>query len=74
MEQKRLGLTKLAGIVLATGWLPLLAYCIFDALRGGGGNPIGLGLLMLVCTTIAILLMIGQGIRAAYKRFGGGKH
>jgi|GEM_PF-5832893 len=70
-ERKRLGLAQLAGIALAIGWLPLLVYLVFDTLRGGGGNPIGLGLLAMVSTLVAILLLVGRGVVTLYQRFFG---
>jgi hypothetical protein len=60
MTNSRLRLAKAAGIVFVIGWLPLLIYIPFDAARGGGGNPIGLGLLMVAATFVAIGLLIAQ--------------
>jgi len=73
-EPRRLGLVQLAGVALAIGWSPLLVYLVFDTLRGGGGNPIGLGLLAMVGTMVAIVLLTWRGVLALYQRFFGEKH
>ena len=52
----------------------MLVYLVFDTLRGGGGNPIGLGLLAMVGTMVAIVLLTWRGVLALYQRFFGEKH
>jgi hypothetical protein len=48
---------RLAPLVLAIGWGPLLSYLGWEHATGAsGGNPIGLGLLMLAATPIAMIL------------------
>ena len=62
MNWSRLPFAKSAGLVLLVGWLPLLIHIPFDFFRGGGGNPIGLGLLMAASTFIAAILLVAQGV------------
>ena len=48
---------RLAPLVLAIGWAPLLLYVAWEWASGGhGGNPIGLGLLMVAATGVAVIL------------------
>jgi hypothetical protein len=48
---------RLAPKVLALGWLPLLLYVGWEWATGSrGGNPIGLGLLLVAATLAAVLL------------------
>jgi hypothetical protein len=58
MAWNRHSLFRLGGIILAVAWLPLLLYIPYDAVRGGGGNPIGLGLLMLGGTLVGGAVML----------------
>jgi hypothetical protein len=67
MAARRSRLTNAALIVLAIGWLPLLLYIPYDALRGGGGNPIGLGLLMVLSTFVGGAMLVVAGIRRALR-------
>ena len=53
-------LARATGIVLIAAWLPLILYIPFDFLRGGGGNPIGLGLLAFAGTAVCGLLLAAQ--------------
>ena len=45
--------TWAAGIVLVLGWLPLI---VVGTLGGPGANPVGLGLLAMLSTPVALLL------------------
>lgn len=49
----RAGLT-----VLVIGWLPLLLYVAWAWVTGEDGNPIGLGLLMVFSTPVALVLVL----------------
>jgi hypothetical protein len=62
-ERRRSPLVRAAGWTLLAGWAPLLLYVVFDALRGGGGNPIGLGLLMIASTLVAGVLLFVDVVR-----------
>lgn len=71
MTEQRFDFIKAAGIVLAIGWVPLIVYIVFDAMSGGGGNPIGLGLWAAVCSLLACGLFIAEEItRRLRKRKG----
>lgn len=61
---------RAGGILLAIGWTPLLAYVLWETLSGQrGGNPVGLGLLLLFSTPPAVLLLaIGLGRAAIAER------
>jgi hypothetical protein len=60
---------RLAPLVLAIGWGPLLAYVGWEHATGAtGGNPIGLGLLMLAATPIALILA-GVGLMEGLLRW-----
>lgn len=61
-------LVRAAALTVFIGWLPLLLYIPFDALRGGGGNPIGLGLLMVASTLIAMALLVLAAITYLIRR------
>ena len=67
-KRRGFSLAKAAAVVLAVGWAPLLLYIPFDALRGGGGNPIGLGLLMVASTLLALVLLGVAAARTLYQR------
>jgi hypothetical protein len=60
---------RLAPLVLAIGWGPLLLYLAWEHATGAtGGNPIGLGLLMLAATPIALILA-GVGLMEGLLRY-----
>jgi hypothetical protein len=64
MPHRSWSLLKVAGLIFAISWLPILLYIPYDALRGGGGNPIGLGLLMVFGSFAgSILVLLDFGIR-----------
>ena len=64
-------LLRTAGIALAVGWLPLLLYIPYDFLRGGGGNPIGLGLLTIAGTAVAAVLLAAHFVARVSRRTTG---
>ena len=68
MRTRGLSLGKAIAVVMLVGWTPLLLYIPFDALRGGGGNPIGLGLLMVASTLLAGLLLGVAVCRGLWRR------
>jgi hypothetical protein len=62
-------LLRLAPLVLAIGWGPLLLYIAWEQVTGAtGGNPIGLGLLMLATTPVALILA-GVGFMEGLLRY-----
>jgi len=62
-------LARIAGFTLLVGWAPLLLYLPYDALRGGGGNPIGLGLLMMASTVLAGGILGFELVRQTWLRW-----
>ena len=71
MAPQRFNFGKAAGVVLAIGWVPLIVYIVIDAVSGGGGNPIGLGLLGVLSTFLAIgLFTLEEITRRLRKRKG----
>lgn len=68
MKVHRSRIAKSALAVLVLSWLPLVLYIPFDFLRGGGGNPIGLGLLTIAGTFVSVLLAVTEGGRRLAQR------
>lgn len=68
MSQQTPRLARATGIVLIGSWLPLILYIPFDFLRGGGGNPIGLGLLAMAGTVLCGLLLVVQVVVRLFGR------
>jgi hypothetical protein len=69
MNWGQLPLAKVAALALAIGWLPLLLYLPYDWLRGGGGNPVGFGLLLVASTALAAALLGAQILLSLVQRF-----
>lgn len=68
----RATLLRAAAVVLAVGWTPLLLYVLWEKLSGQtGGNPIGLGLLMVAATLLGVLLLVLGLLQGLWARLRG---
>ena len=62
-------LLRVAALIFVVGWAPLLLYIAWEQLSGArGGNPIGLGLLMMAATPVALILA-GVGLVQGLLRY-----
>lgn len=62
--------TRAGAVVWLVGWAPLLLYVLVDWMTGGRGNPIGLGLLMVCSTPIALGLVVAGLVDATRRSRG----